>query len=282
MTRAQVLALLLTLAIAAAVALSSPSGVFPGSLGTVTTDTYMQPLNDVKDLDVTLRMGAGTLRVTTADSPNAFEATIVHHTGVRVAVDYSGDRLRISDRGPRFVGTTVTNDWTIQLTRRVPMHLVVSIGAGREVLDLTGLTGSVELGAGAGEVSAQFQEGSGTLERITLRGGAGRVDAIGLANAHARRIEVRGGVGELSLDFSGSGNQTTDVDVRGGVGRVVLVLPSGVGARIHARRGLGQVTLAGFTQKGADDYENDAWSTATTRFDIRASLGVGKFEVLGR
>lgn len=121
MTRAQVLALLLTLAIAAAVALSSPSGVFPGSLGTVTTDTYMQPLNDVKDLDVTLRMGAGTLRVTTADSPNAFEATIVHHTGVRVAVDYSGDRLRISDRGPRFVGTTVTN------TR---MHGGLRCGAG--------------------------------------------------------------------------------------------------------------------------------------------------------
>ncbi|MGH7751699.1 MAG: hypothetical protein ACREN5_02685 [Gemmatimonadales bacterium] len=97
----------------------------------------------------------------------------------------------------------MTNEWTVALNRRLPIDLEASTGAGRATFDLTGLSGSTEITAGAGQVRVEFTAPRGTVKLLEFRGGVGKFEAVGLGNAGAEEIEVRGGVGKYLLDFSG-------------------------------------------------------------------------------
>jgi len=282
MTRAQRWALVVTVVILALVVVASGSGL-SGRSGGVRTDRYGAALGDATRLDATIRQGAGTLRVETIDSDRAYEATIKHDAGIRIRADYGRGRLSISDDRGRVRGRGITNDWTVAVTRRVPVDLTASTGAGRGTFDLTSLRGSAEIRAGAGEVRVEFREGSAVLEELVLQAGAGRFEAVGLGNAHAQRIEARAGVGEFRLDFSGSAQALTQVQINGGVGKILVTVPEGLGIRVFARRGVtSRLNLAGFTQRGENEYVNAAWETAPAKVEIRASLGVGEFEVRGK
>ena len=282
MTRAQRWALLATAVILALVAFGSGS-LRGGRLGDVRTDRYGAALDDSARLDATISQGAGTLRVETIDSDRAYEATITHHAGIRIRADYSRGRLIISDDRGRVRGRRITNDWTVAITRRVPVDLTASTGAGRGTFDLTGLRGRARIRAGAGEVRVEFRDGPAELEELVLQAGAGRFDAVGLGSAHARRIEARAGVGEFRLDFAGSAEGVTQVEVQGGVGKILVTVPEGLGVRVFARSGMtSRLNLAGFTPHGDNEYVNAAWETAPAKVEIRASLGVGEFEVRGR
>ena len=281
MNRTAWAALAVTAAIAALVVAAGNRASFFGGPG-VRTTTHRAPLGDVRRLEVALRMGAGTLTVRTTDGDSAYEATITQSELFNTEVGFRDGRLRIADRVPRRLGLSLTNEWTVALNRRVPIDLEASTGAGRGTFDLTGLSGSAEITAGAGQVRVEFTAPGGAVKALEFRGGVGKFEAVGLGNAGAEEIEVRAGVGEFHLDFSGEGRRTTRVEVRGGVGRMELVIPDGLGVRIKARGGVSRLRLVGFKQVSDDEYVNDAWKSATARLEVSASLGVGEFVVSGR
>jgi len=275
-------ALAVTAVIAALVVAMGDRAPFFGGAGEVRTTTHRAPLGGIRGLEATLRMGAGGLTVRTTDGDSAYEATITQNAVFNTQVSFHDGRLRIADRAPRRLGISLTNQWTVALNRRVPIELEASTGAGRATFDLTGLSGSAEITAGAGEVRVAFTAPGGSVKVLEFRGGVGRFEAMGLGNAGAEEIEVRAGVGEFHLDFSGEARGTARVEMRGGVGRMELVIPAGVGVRIKARGGVNRLRLAGFTQVGDGEYVNTAWETAPARLEISASLGVGDFVVSGR
>jgi hypothetical protein len=255
MSRANVTALLLTVLIVGAVVVYGPPRPFAGGRGGVRFDertpgggrtfTFSAPLAGVTILDAEIRMEEGVLHVRTIDSGNAYEAQIIRAAGRPVDVNYREGRLRITDRGRRFLGAGGRNEWTIGLTGRVPLDLEVHAGAGRATLDLTGMSGRAQIQAGAG----------------------------------ASRIEARSGIGEFVLDFSSAAQGTGELEVHAGVGRVLLLVPGNLGVRVRAGGGLKHLRLQGFTQQGDEEYVNAVWGTAPARLDVRASLGVGEFVV---
>lgn len=283
MTRAQQWAVLITGAILALAFFGGQGRRWGGGLGNVRTERSSAPLAGQASLEVSIRQGAGTLRVDTVDSENAYEAVFTHNAGIRVRVNYAGGTLRISDDRPRISGRGFTNDWVVGISHRVPVELKVSTGAGRGAFDLTGLRGSAEIRSGAGEMRVAFREGPAAVDTLDLQAGAGRFEAVGLGYARARRIAARAGVGEFRLDFAGAAPGQTDVELNGGVGRIVLTVPDGVGVRVIARGGLtSRLNLTGFASRGRDEYVNAAWETASAKLEIRARLGVGEVEVRGR
>lgn len=249
MNRTAWVALAVTAAIAAIIVAAVNRALFFGGQGEVRTNTHRAPLGDVRRLEVALRMGAGTLTVRTTDGDSAYEATITQNELFNTEVGFRDGRLRIADRAPRRLGLSLTNEWTVALNRRVPIDLEASTGAGRGTFDLTGLSGSVEITGGAGQVRVEFTAPGGAVKALEFRGGVGKFEAVGLGNAGAEEIEVRAGVGGFHLDFSGEGHSTTRVEVRGGVGRMELVIPHGLGVRIKARGG-GEPVAAGGIQAG--------------------------------
>lgn len=280
MNRENTIALLLTVVIVGVVLASGRGLPFGIRSGRVRTFTYAAPLGAAPRLVAEIHLGVGVLRLRTMDTGNAYEAEIVRNEGWPVEVEYRQGRLRVSDRGTRLLAATATNEWTIGITRRIPVDLEVDAGAGRAMLDLTGMSGSAEIRAGTGDIRVEFGAGRGTIQRLTLQGGVGRFEALGLGNAGAARIEARSGVGESVLDFSGAVRGVTEMEVHGGVGRILLTVPAGLGVRVRASRGVTQsLRLEGFRQLGGDEYVNDAWETARAKLDVRASLGVGEFAV---
>lgn len=255
----------------------------PGRPGALVTDRYGAALADTGRLNATLAQGAGVMRVETMDGDRAYEATITHHAGVRIRADYGRGRLVIRDERTGAGGRRTTNDWTVQLTRRVPVELTASTGAGRAAFDLTGMRGTAAIRAGAGDVRLEFKEGPASLDALSLQAGAGRFEAVGLGFARAGRIEARSGVGELHLDFGGAAEGVTHVEVSGGVGKIRITVPDGVGVRLLARRGLtSRLRLPGFTERADGEHVNEAWDGAAARIEIRASLGVGELEIRER
>jgi hypothetical protein len=282
MTRAQLYALIVTAGILVLFA-GGGGRRFVGGPGGVVTDRHEGMLGGAQTLQAHISQGAGTLRIQTADTDAAYLAALTHDRRDRIDVMYRNGELRISDAGRRIPAGRITNEWDVTLSRRVPVDLRVSTGAGRASVDLSGLRGDVDVRAGAGEVLVSFSEGDAAIEELGLHAGAGRFVATGLGYARARRIEARAGVGELQLDFSGPGRDLTEVEISGGVGRIIVTIPDGVGVRVQGRGSMtGRLTLPGFAQRGGDEHVNAAWDTAPVRIDIRARLGVGGLEVLGR
>jgi hypothetical protein len=200
-----------------------------------------------------------------------------------VDVGYRDGELRIVDDRRRMQAGRRTSEWDITLTRRVPIELEISTGAGRAAVDLTGLRGEVRVRAGAGAVAVTFGEGEAALEELELHAGAGRFEATGLGHARARAIDVRAGVGEVRLDFTGPGREMTEVEINGGVGQIIMTVPQDVGVRVRGRGGVpGRLTLPGFTQRDGDEHLNALWDTAPVRLDIRVRVGVGGVEIQGR
>lgn len=282
MNRTAWVALAVTAAVAVLVIAAGNRAPFFAGPGEVRTTTHRAPLGDIARLEVDLRMAAGTLSVRTTDGDAAYEATITQNQLFNTEVRFREGSLRIADRAPRRLGLSLTNEWMVALNRRVPIDLEASTGAGRATFDLTGLSGSAEISAGAGQVRVEFTAPGGTVKVLEFRGGVGKFEAVGLGNAGAEEIKVRAGVGEFLLDFSGAAKGTTRVEVRGGVGRMELAIPAGLGVRIKARSGVSRLRLVGFTQVSDDEYVNDAWQSAAARLDVTASLGVGAFVVSGR
>jgi hypothetical protein len=282
MTRAQLYALIVTAGI---VVLFAGGGGrrFMGGPGGVITERHEGVLGGAQTLQANIAHGAGTLRMQTADTETAYLAALTHDRRERIDVMYRNGELRISDAGRRIPAGRVTSEWDITLSRRVPVDLRISTGAGRASLDLSGLRGKVDVRAGAGEVAVAFGEGDAAIEELGVHAGAGRFAATGLGYARAGKIEARAGVGEFQLDFSGPGRDLTEVDISGGVGRIIITIPEGVGVRVRGRGSVtGRLTLPGFTQRGDDEHVNAAWETAPVRIDIRARLGVGGLEIQGR
>lgn len=203
MTRTGWVALAVTAAVAALVVAAANRAPFFAGPGEVRTTAYRAPVGDLSRLEVDLRMGAGTLTVRTTEGDSAYEATIRQSQLFNTEVGFRDGRLRIFDRAPRRLGLSLTNEWMVALNRRVPIDLEASTGAGRGTFDLTGLSGSAEISAGAGQVRVEFTAPGGVVKVLEFRGGVGKFEAVGLGNAGAEEIEVRAGVGGFHLDFSG-------------------------------------------------------------------------------
>ncbi|HEY6102553.1 MAG TPA: hypothetical protein VI007_04920 [bacterium] len=281
MTRAQLYALIVTAGILVLFA-GGGGRRFVGGPGGVVTERHEGMLGGAQLLRAHISQGAGTLRIQTADTETAYLAALTHDRRDRIDVMYRSGELRIAEAGRRIPGR-MTNEWDITLSRRIPVNLRISTGAGRASVDLSGLRGEIDVRAGAGEVLVSFGEGDAAVEELGMHAGAGRFVATGLGFARARKIEARAGVGELQLDFSGPGRDLTEVEISGGVGRIIVTVPQDAGVRVRGRGSVtGRLTLPWFTQRGDDEHVNASWETAPVRIDIQARLGVGGLEVLGR
>ena len=282
MNREAAIALALTVVIAAVVVAYGNRPLYRGGIGEPRVLRYAAPLGDLRELEVDISMGAGVLNVQTIDSANAYEAEIRRNAGLPEVVRYDDGHLRLRDSGPRFRWSGYVNEWTVGVSRRIPLDLDIAAGAGRAAIDLTGASGRAEITAGAGDIRVAVGPGPARLERLELRGGVGRFEALGLGYAEVPVVEVRAGVGEFVLDFTGAARGTTQLDVRGGVGRMLIIAP-GMGVRLRVSRGATRrLIVPGFRQVSDDEYVNAAWETAAARLEIRAALGVGELEVRGR
>jgi len=86
------------------------------------------------------------------------------------------------------------------------------------------------------------------------------------------------GMGSTKIILPAEGRFTADVD--GAIGRIEIVLPRGMGLRLHAGTALVGRQLPGdFVDMGDEVYASPGYATAQHRIDLDASLAIGSLTV---
>lgn len=136
-----------------------------------------------------------------------------------------------------------------------PYHLVLDTGASEVELDLGGLPlRSLELRGGAGRVRLRLGRPNPVeAESVSLRMGAGTLEAMGLGNFATRSLTVDCGASSLDLDLTGELRRPLQARVTGGASMVRVTLPSDRPARIASGTTLAATDLGdGFLTRGGE------------------------------
>jgi hypothetical protein len=196
-----------------------------------------------------LELGACRLRVAPGGDEPWVEGRYTDPTGdSSVKLQVAGGRLVVSQER--------TLAGTVGLVRGVPScelrlgtardyRLEVVTGASDVDLDLSGLPlRGVDVKAGAGKVALRATRPNPVdADEVSLRMGAGTLEAVGLGNLAAHRLEAESGAAALGLDLTGELRRPLDVRVAAGMSGVTLSVPADRAARISSDATLGGVDL---------------------------------------
>ena len=156
-----------------------------------------------------------------------------------------------------------------------PYHLVLDTGASEVELDLHGLPlRSLELRAGAGRVRLRLDRPHPVeAERVSLRIGAGALDAAGLGNLAARSLTVDSGAAAVDLDLTGELRRTLEARVTSGISGMQVTLPSDRPARVASETTLAGTDLGdGFLTRGGELF-TAVEGEPVIRIEISTTLG---------
>ncbi len=220
------------------------------------TSNQSADLKGLKSLAATIRISAGTLKLTAQDAPAAESRFTYTREAWKPRVSFSREggqgtlSIEQPDEKNMNMGDKDRNDWEIRLSRTVPTDLTLRMGAGDGTVDLRGAK----------------------VRRLEMEAGAGSFK-VNLANTSVASVKVNAGVGELILDLSGERTTNLQATINGGIGDLNVMLPRKTGVRVKVN-GLGSFDSAGFRKQG-DYYVNDAYGKTANSLDLSVSGGLG-------
>lgn len=220
--------------------LTEAAGSFFYRTGETQEKQEVIPLNDAASARVTLKMGAGDLRVGAGSDQLAETLFSFNIPSWEPSIDYSasGGEAELNIEQPKVTGLgtgSIHNVWDLDFNPDIPLRLDVKLGAGESRLDLSQLTFT--------------------------------------------SLKMKTGVGFAEIDLTGDRQQDADIEFRGGVGEVDVLLPADVGVRIRAAGGLGEIDAQGLSQKG-DLYLNEAYDGTGPNLSLDIEGGVGGIHLI--
>lgn len=248
-----------------------------------TVDVARQ-LRDTGTHEVRIRYGAGTLDVRPADDRMLFAMHLRYDEDAVTPVHrYDASRRRLtlglgdgSMRLGRSVGKDSHGELRVALSREVPMHLDVGVGAAEARLDLGDMSvRTLKVETGASDSKLRFDRPNRVaMDLLEVSAGAANIELAGLANARAREVRIASGVGNVELSFDGP--LTTDVDIAAemALGRVEVTVPRDVGVRVELSRFLAGFDHFGLERRG-NAYYSDNWEQAPRRITMRVRTVFG-------
>lgn len=216
-------------------------------------------LKNTKNLKADFKINAGTFHLTThSESSASFKSTYTNSKWKpEVQVDAQSGKLKIHQAEEKNFNMEDEdkNDWSIKIPKMLNTDLLVRMGAGEGIMDLSG----------------------SKLNTMELRAGAGNFD-LNLANTSLSILKVGAGVGAISVDLSGNQNKNLSATIDGGIGAIKLVLPKNVGVRVKVS-GLGSIDKNDLMKKNGY-YVNDQYGKSASQIDVEVSGGLGSLEMI--
>ncbi|MGF2614853.1 hypothetical protein FZC84_08390 [Rossellomorea vietnamensis] len=195
--------------------------------------------DEVKELEVDLRLGAGELNVSGGASEWVTGEIQYNNEDMEPQVKYdsNGDKGDVVIKQKKDFNVSVgfgnvENTWDLQLSDDLPIDLRVDSGASDTNLDLRGL---------------QLSD-----------------------------LKVDAGVGDIEVDLSSDWKESFDVDINTGIGETTVILPKDAGVEIKSDEGIGTSNYNGFTSTGKNTYVNEAYETAAVIITVNVDTGIGE------
>ncbi len=149
-------------------------------------------------------------------------------------------------------------EWQVHLNPAVPSDITAHSGGGNVKLDLARMA----------------------ITHLVAESGGGNVEVALPDNAASLGATVRTGGGNVRVEVGHGTSGNNAVEATSGAGNVVVLIPSGIAARIHARSGLGKVALdSRFAKIEKDTYQSPDYDSAANRVEITVRSGAGNVSV---
>jgi len=195
------------------------------------------PLEGAASARVKIGHGAGRLVLDSwAGTGELISGTVVG--GFRTHIDRRGSELNINLHPPDTAfpffnwGWSRGLDWSLSLTRDVPLSLEISTGANDSNLDLTDLqVTNLQLRTGASSTKVLLPANAG-ITRVTCEGGAAGVEFRVPSNV-AARIRWQGGLSSINVDssrFPRTGGEYRSVEYDTATNKVDIYAQMGLGS----------------------------------------------------
>ena len=113
--------------------------------------------------------------------------------------------------------------------------------------------------------------------RLKINLGVGK-NELELGSLNLTDLDIQTGVGESTIDLIGDWKKDLNATIEGGIGLVVLRLPSQVGVRIDAEKGIGSIHARDF-KKDDRSYVNEAFGKSKVTLHIRIKAGIGEIRL---
>jgi hypothetical protein len=264
--------------------------------------TFVEPLADASRATVRLDLTIGHVKIEAlpADSDKLIEAEVTSIGAVEMVTATEGDAKSVRLRQKRTTDADLFKpvkdavdavahnpelQWTVRLSPRLPIRLIVNAGLTLDTFDLSGLN----------------------LQRLSVDSGTGTTKVTFPAGVTV--AEVEGGVGVLEMTVPDGANTTLNLDIgagstvlhvgdanlraeiEGGVGNCEVSIPAGAALRVRGESGLGNIDVPHRAE--AVQFESEfisesgTWQTADFAFaqqkiDIRYDGGVGSLIIRER
>lgn len=250
------------------------------------TVTISRQHSGESDMRVTVRYGAGRLRVQPADPGALYRMELRYDEDTFEPVaEYEGDRLELGIKSIRkninWPGKRNSGEMNLGLARNVPMDLDLEFGAVRADLELGGLhLTRLNLSTGASESRVDISEPNPIrMSSADFEVGAADFHVRSLGNLNAETITLDAGVGNVVLDFRGHWQGDADVSVDMGLGALELRFPEGLGVRVVKNTFLTSLDSEGLVKRG-DSYYSMDWEEAENRVTVTVDAAFGSIDVV--
>lgn len=230
---------------------------------------------------LTIEMGAGDLYINPTASGLLSGSIDYNVSEWKPTITRSGNDVRVSQGSTGMTtmpGVGVVNDWKLELGQS-PMRLMVKAGAYKGVLNLGGVPlTELEINDGASDARVTFDVlNPRTMERLTYKTGASKVELIGLANANFEELIFNGGAGTYTLDFSGQMQRDGLVKISAGISEVKVIIPTGLQAEVKITGGVNNISTEGTWTVTDNVYYSEGSGPLLT---IRVEMGVGSLKLI--
>jgi len=196
----------------------------------------------IKELEIQIDFGVGTIEITTEDMDEAARLDIYYSPRY---VDYETDLNVKNGRGRLFLESEIRknrwgdddieNEWNLTLSSKYPTSLDLDIGACEARFDLSGIPlVDLQIDVGAADMKIEFNEPNpNRLRELNVDCGASSLEIFGLANARAEMMDFDIGAGSCEIDLRGEIEGEVEIDIDIGVGSMEVIISRDVAVMIR-------------------------------------------------
>lgn len=175
---------------------------------------------------------------------------------------------------------------TAKFTDAIPLNLKIGLGAGRGILDLTGLkVKNLKVSAGASSAELRCDEPNAiSCENVNIESGVSKFTATHLTNLNFHKLKFSGGVGAYVLDFTGKLQQKAYAEVEVGLGAITVYVPKETPTRVITDDSwFSSVDVDdSFEKTKKNTYESEDFSQHDVTLTIKVGSGLGSIKVRSR
>ena len=251
-------------------------------MSTETTTNIALPFPDATDRNLRIAVGACKLKVASgAAEPWAVGTYVDHSNSLPPLIQQEGGEARIMQNYQAFNPfglLTSTPQIDLLLGTAQPYALGVELGASDNTLELGGLPLTrLSIKQGAGKVDANFSAANPQpMSLLRIEAGATALEMRNLANANFSDMILEGGAAGYKFDFGGTLQRNAHVRITTSMSGVEISVPATTAAKIRAEIVLGGLSIGdGFTKKDGAFWTEAAVKGQTPVLTIDANLSLG-------